>query len=455
MANETLAPDGLLESSGLTGSLADIDEDPASNDGAWLTAPTNTATICRVSFPTPSGGLTGTQSFRLRLRKTSTNAGRTDDSWQVYLYQAGGSGTQIGSGTGLPTDPGTVLTVNWDASQVSDASVVECRVVTAPEQGGSPGARGSVEVGSIAWDVQYSTGGESFSASTTISASVITSDTAAKGGSTAAPLSASLSLPSSTVSKVGFGSLTVSAALDLASQAVKTGSVGANYGLTTAFSGSTSSEEHFSTSTTLSTAILTASDGQKAGQTAAGYIFSTSVASDSTKTGQSTADFPISATTSGLATKAAASSVPLLVDFAISATSAGGGAGETHSATTTLSFVISALSGASKGAISTSSLGFAVGETAGSQKSGQVSLSEALGLDFAGLGVKKAQRSASCGLALSISGNTGSGGGSPWWVDIDPKNVRFWPIRGKSAEAPGKLMQSLTIDRSIKAIGGT
>jgi hypothetical protein len=80
MPTERQSPDALLVQTGLVGAVTAIQDDPDSPDANWLTAsPTNNnATVCSVSFPTPSGTLTagaGLQEFRVWLRKTnhSTN----------------------------------------------------------------------------------------------------------------------------------------------------------------------------------------------------------------------------------------------------------------------------------------------------------------------------------------------------------------------------------------------
>ena len=56
MATERKAPDVLLIQTNLSGAVTDIDEDPDSPGSDWLTYVSNNAnTVCRVSFPTPTG----------------------------------------------------------------------------------------------------------------------------------------------------------------------------------------------------------------------------------------------------------------------------------------------------------------------------------------------------------------------------------------------------------------
>lgn len=159
MATERLAPDAILTQTGLSGTVAAIDDDPDSPDANWLvTSAQNQTNVLRVSFPSPTGALTAgadLQNFRAQLRKSSTNNGRTDDGWQLWLYENNTSIRQLNSGTGLPTS-GTVVAGTWNASEVSGGTNVECRIVLTPEAGGNPGNRGCGEVGAVEWNVTYS-----------------------------------------------------------------------------------------------------------------------------------------------------------------------------------------------------------------------------------------------------------------------------------------------------------
>lgn len=159
MATEVQAPDAILASAGLSGTVADIDDDPDSPDGAWLTAGQNASTSVRVSFPTPTGNPTagsGLQEFRVLLRKTATNGGKIDDTWAIWLWENGSSVAELASGANVPA-AGQVYAGTWDAASLgtADGSLVEFRVVCTPETSGSPGSRGSIEVGAVEWNVDY------------------------------------------------------------------------------------------------------------------------------------------------------------------------------------------------------------------------------------------------------------------------------------------------------------
>lgn len=158
MATEALAPDVLIVQTNLSGTVADIDEDPDSPDANWLVATDGTQnTICRVSFPTPTGNPTvgtGLQEFKLWLRSTSMSGGK-DTSFDVVLYENGGSVSTLISGQALAAGGTTVLvTPTWNASLLSniDGSGVECYVIG---YSGNPTKGDTVEVGAIEWIADY------------------------------------------------------------------------------------------------------------------------------------------------------------------------------------------------------------------------------------------------------------------------------------------------------------
>lgn len=151
MAVERLAPDAILASVNLTGAVTAIDEDPDSPDASWLTRTSaNTDTDVRVSFPTPTPDLTGTQEFRVRVRKTSE---ATAPTATVELWQAGSPVSTLVAATTISSTAGVVLAGTFDPTGLDPASI-ECRVV-GTVGGGSPSKRATVEVGAIEWNAQY------------------------------------------------------------------------------------------------------------------------------------------------------------------------------------------------------------------------------------------------------------------------------------------------------------
>ncbi len=151
MAVERLAPDAILASVNLTGAVTAIDEDPDSPDASWLTRTSpNSDTEVRVSFPTPTPDLTGTQEFRVRVRKTSE---ATAPTATVELWQAGSLVSTLVAATTISSTAGVVLAGTFDPTGLDPASI-ECRVV-GTVGGGSPSKRATVEVGAIEWNAQY------------------------------------------------------------------------------------------------------------------------------------------------------------------------------------------------------------------------------------------------------------------------------------------------------------
>jgi len=160
MATERQSPDVILELANLTpNNVAYIQDDPDAPDGNWLTAiANNTASICRTSFPTPTGNPTqgaGLQEFKCWVRKMGGTG--TPTAW-LELYE---DGWLITAGT--PVDitnlVGQMITLSWDAALLGtpDGSLVECRL-NSTAVGGSPSGRATIEDGAVEWNVDYSTG---------------------------------------------------------------------------------------------------------------------------------------------------------------------------------------------------------------------------------------------------------------------------------------------------------
>jgi len=159
-AIESLAPDALLRQDNLTGTLADIDEDPDGPDGLWLTRITNNVdTVCRVGFPTPTGNPTigvDLQNFKIWVRQQPDGAG-ADPTVAVSLYENGILVAEIMTATAVPSATGQLFTATWDASLLgtADGSLVECYIY-GTAVGGAPSNRCTVEVGAVEWNVDYS-----------------------------------------------------------------------------------------------------------------------------------------------------------------------------------------------------------------------------------------------------------------------------------------------------------
>jgi hypothetical protein len=160
VASERQSPGAILASSQLSGTVADIDDDPDAPEGAWLEqSSNNTDTSVRVSFPTPTGAPTsgsGLQEFRALVRKTTGQSGVP--TARIELWENGAL-VAAGSETNVTSESGQVVSFTWNASQLSgtDGSGVEC-LVYGTKTGGSPPTRAAVDVGAIEWNVEYSAG---------------------------------------------------------------------------------------------------------------------------------------------------------------------------------------------------------------------------------------------------------------------------------------------------------
>ena len=157
MATERQSPDVLLEQTNLTGTISEIQDDPDSPDGNWLDAiANNVASICRTSFPTPTGNPTvgaGLQEFRILVRKFGGTG--TPTAW-IELYE---NGVLIRAGSAQNVTGNLVISFTWNANEIltADGSLVECRL-NSTAIGGAPAARACVEVGAVEWNVVYSAG---------------------------------------------------------------------------------------------------------------------------------------------------------------------------------------------------------------------------------------------------------------------------------------------------------
>ena len=155
-ATAPVAPTAVLEQTNLTGSLADIDDDPDAPDAAWMIATANTVnTSVRTGFPTPANAPSGVQTFKAQVRKRGGSATPTAriDLYENGALRASGQAVNVSSTTGqLVTQ-----TFNLGAVSLADptGAGVEARVVGT--FAGNGGNRASVDVGAVRWHETYTT----------------------------------------------------------------------------------------------------------------------------------------------------------------------------------------------------------------------------------------------------------------------------------------------------------
>ena len=157
MSTERQAPDTIALGTNYTSPVVtDIDDDPDSPDANWLVWDGNGNTACRVTFPTPSGNPSGTQTFRVQIRNDAAGSNITD--WSLELWENGVQVSVLATGS----DPaGVVVEGTWDAASLgtADGSLVECALIQKKGGGGNASKRKGIEVGAIEWNVEYAEAG--------------------------------------------------------------------------------------------------------------------------------------------------------------------------------------------------------------------------------------------------------------------------------------------------------
>lgn len=142
--------------------VAQLDNDPDTGDGLWAVATGNNIdTDALVGFPTPSGALNNgadLQEFKARVRPFS--ASQTGDPkarlelWEAGVLVRGSSADDVT----LDNAGGEIIiTFTWNATEISAAADVECKFV-GTKSGGGPTARNAVDINSIEWNADISSG---------------------------------------------------------------------------------------------------------------------------------------------------------------------------------------------------------------------------------------------------------------------------------------------------------
>lgn len=165
MAFETLRPDVLLTQANLVGAVTDIDDDPDSPDGLWLTWDGSNNSIAQASVPTPTGNPTtgaDKQEFRALIRNAT--GGSNSTSWALQVYEDNSLVVEIATGSDPTEDSnGVVVSGTWDATDLltADGSLVEIRLIQTAGATGNPGNQKGIEVGALEWNAEFDSGGPS------------------------------------------------------------------------------------------------------------------------------------------------------------------------------------------------------------------------------------------------------------------------------------------------------
>lgn len=157
MTAETQRPNGELSDVGLVASdYTDHDEDPDVSSVTIAATDNNTSTEYGVDFPTPTGNPTvgaDLQEFRAGVEEFDSGQTGTPQA-RIELWE---NGALVRAGTDTNVSTYAVLSFTWNANELAtaDGSLVQMKVI-GTKSGGSPGARNTVNIGHMEWNVDYS-----------------------------------------------------------------------------------------------------------------------------------------------------------------------------------------------------------------------------------------------------------------------------------------------------------
>lgn len=158
IAVERLAPDAVLASTNLSGTVSEIQDDPDAPDSNSIDAISATAlSDIRVSFPTPTNAViagAGLQEFRTKVESVGGGFSTGSPTYQVHVYEAGvlkisGPVVTIAAGN----DGRAVQSLLWDITAL-DPALIECRIQQLT-LGGTGGNRRSIGIMAVEWNSTY------------------------------------------------------------------------------------------------------------------------------------------------------------------------------------------------------------------------------------------------------------------------------------------------------------
>ena len=163
MASERLTVDNLATLTNLSGAITDIDDDPDSPDGLWITSDGGGAAELIGDFENSSRTLkvgANLQEFRVLIRRSSANGGPGGGNAVVFdidLYDNGTIVRNLVSGaTQASGASATVYSGTWNANEVGSGNDVEVRVIQTDGFGGNPNNRRYIDIGAIEWNAELS-----------------------------------------------------------------------------------------------------------------------------------------------------------------------------------------------------------------------------------------------------------------------------------------------------------
>ena len=159
MATERQSPDSLISSTGFSSCVnSDLTSDPDSGDANFCVANSNNVnTETHNSYPTPTGNPTvgvDLQEHKCEVRQFDGGQTATPKA-RIELWE-NGLLIRAGTDTDVTSSVSQVIAFTWNANELvtADGSLVEIKVI-GTKSGGAPGARNSVDVGGVEWNVDF------------------------------------------------------------------------------------------------------------------------------------------------------------------------------------------------------------------------------------------------------------------------------------------------------------
>lgn len=155
MGTATYTPDAIVAQTNLTGTVADIQDDPDNPDESWLLATTSGGTLLQASFPTPANNLTGTQEFKCYVRKNATL--QNDVSFTISVAENGSTRGTSSTFTLTDTESPSLVSFQWNSALLTSLAgeTVEIIVSQTGGDGGGPSSRRYLEIGAVEWNASF------------------------------------------------------------------------------------------------------------------------------------------------------------------------------------------------------------------------------------------------------------------------------------------------------------
>ena len=155
----------------LSGTAADIDDDPDSPDGAWIVGGNSgntyndyTLDVSLASTETSGNLATGAGSQEIKVWARLSSGSGVAPTVDVQLVRADNATVLASTGaTNITNTTGQMITLTFDGSAVPSGlnlgSDVEVRCVVVASNSGAPNTRGTADIGAVEWNATIAGGG--------------------------------------------------------------------------------------------------------------------------------------------------------------------------------------------------------------------------------------------------------------------------------------------------------